>query len=69
MRMTTRVSFGMTWHICQIVVNCFFLVVSAYVLNQYRGYWLLSNALHFAISMSRETKKCTVFLDPNGRGF
>jgi hypothetical protein len=47
----------MTWHICQIVVDCLSLVVSAYVLNQYRGYWLLSDALHFAISMSLKLRE------------
>jgi hypothetical protein len=47
----------MTWHICQIVVNVLSLVVSAYVLNQYRGYWLLSDAFHFAISMSLKLRE------------
>jgi hypothetical protein len=55
--MTTRVPSNLTWHICQIVVNCLSLVVNAYVLNQYRRYWLLSDALHFAISMSLKLKE------------
>jgi hypothetical protein len=71
--MITRVPSLMTWHICQIVVDCLCLVVSAYVLNQYKGYWLLSDALHFAISMSlklrEKPKNAQFFLDPNGRGF
>jgi hypothetical protein len=47
----------MTWHICQIVVDCLSFVVNAYVLNQYRRYWLLSDALHFAISMSLKLRE------------
>jgi hypothetical protein len=39
----------LTWHICQIIVDFFGLVVSAYILNQFRGHWLLSNALNFSI--------------------
>jgi hypothetical protein len=57
MKMTTRVPSLLTWHICQIVVDCFCLVVSACVLNQYSGHWLLSDALHFDISMSLKLKE------------
>jgi len=39
----------LTWHICQIIVDSFGLVVFAYILNQFRGHWLLNNALNFAI--------------------
>jgi hypothetical protein len=34
----------------------FFLIVTAYVLNQFHGHWLLSNALHFAISLNLKQK-------------
>jgi hypothetical protein len=70
--MTTKVPPFLTWHICEIVVDCFSLVAIAYVLNQYKGHWSLSDALHSAISMNlklRITKKCTIFLDLNGKGF
>jgi hypothetical protein len=32
-------------------------IVSACVLNQFRGYWLFNDALHFAISMSLKLKE------------
>jgi hypothetical protein len=50
--MTTKVPPFLTWHICEIVVDCFSLIVIACVLNHYWGHWLLSDALHSAISMS-----------------
>jgi hypothetical protein len=55
--MTTIIPPLLTWHICQIVVNCFSLVIIVYVLNQSRGHWLLSDAFHFAISMSLKLKE------------
>ncbi len=39
----------LTWHIFQIIIDFFGLVMSAYILNQFRGHWLLNNALTFAI--------------------
>ncbi len=57
MRMTTIVPSLLTWHICQIVVDYLSLVVSAYVLNQYTRHWLLSNALHFSISMNLKLRE------------
>ncbi len=57
MRMTTRVPSPLTWHICQIVVDCFSLAVTTYVLNQYKGHWLLSDAFHSNISMSSKLKE------------
>jgi hypothetical protein len=47
----------LTWHICQIFVDCFSLVVTTCVLNQSRGHWLLSGALHFVISMNLKLRK------------
>jgi len=44
------------WHISQIV-HCVSLVVIACVLNQSRGHWLLSDALHSTISMSLKLKE------------
>jgi hypothetical protein len=57
MKMTTRVPPPLTWHICEIVVDCFSLVVTACVLNQSRGHWLLSDAFHSAISMSLKLRE------------
>jgi hypothetical protein len=57
MRMTTIVPSFLTWHICQIIVDCLSLVVSVYVLNQYSGHWLLSDALHCAISMNLKLRE------------
>ncbi len=55
MRMTTRVPPPLT--ICQIVINCFSLVINACVLNQSRGHCLLSDAFHSTISMSLKLKE------------
>jgi hypothetical protein len=49
--MTIKVPPPLTWHICQIVVDYLSLATS-YVLNQSREQRLLSDAFHFAISMS-----------------
>jgi hypothetical protein len=72
-RMTIKVPPPLTWHICQIVIDCSFFVVTTCILNQFEGHWLLSDAFHFAISMSlklrEETGKCTIFSNFNGRGF
>jgi hypothetical protein len=54
--MNGRVPPYLTWHICHIIVDSLSLVVSACVLNQSRGHWLLSGALKFSISMSLEFK-------------
>ncbi len=56
-RMTTKVPPPLTWYICPIVVDCLSTIVMACVLNQSRGHWLLSDALHFAISMSLKLKE------------
>ncbi len=59
MRMITKVPPPLTWHICQIVIDCFFFVVTICILNQSEGHWLLSGAFHFAISMSLRLRKET----------
>jgi hypothetical protein len=63
--MTTKVPPPLTSHICQIVIDCFFFVVTTCILNQFEGHWLLSDAFHFAISMSlklrEETKNAPSF--------
>ncbi len=43
-----------TWQIFQM--DCLSPTVFACVLNQFRGHWLLNDALHFAISMSLKLK-------------
>ncbi len=55
--MTTKVPPPLTWYICPIIVDCLSTIVMACVLNQSRGHWLLSNALHFAISISLKLKE------------
>ncbi len=47
----------MTWHIYQIVLDCLSPIVITYVLNQYKGHWLLSDAIHSAIFMSLKLKE------------
>jgi hypothetical protein len=42
----------LTWHISQKIIDVLSSVVSACVLNQSRGHWLLSNALNVTITMS-----------------
>jgi len=44
-------------HIFWIIVNWFSPIVTTFVLNQYYGHWLLSDALHFTIYLSLELKK------------
>jgi hypothetical protein len=57
MKTTITIPPPLTWHICQIVVDCFSPFGTTYVLNQYRGHWLLSDAFHFAISMSSKLRE------------
>jgi hypothetical protein len=47
----------LTWHISQIIVDVLFSVVSACVLNQSHGHWLLCNALNVIITMSLKFKE------------
>ncbi len=49
--MSARVPPPLTWHICHIIVDYFGLVVSTCILNQFKGHWLLSDALNSIISM------------------
>jgi hypothetical protein len=57
--MTIKVPPPLTWHICQIVIDCSFFVVTTCILNQFEGHWLLSDAFHFAISMSLKLREET----------
>jgi hypothetical protein len=41
-----------TWAICKVVVKTMFPFVKQCILNQTRGYWLLSNALNVALSIN-----------------
>ncbi len=52
MRITSCVPPPLTWHIFQIIVDVLSLVVSVYVLNQFRGHWLLFDALNATIIMN-----------------
>ena len=49
MKMTTKVSLLFTWHICQIIVDCLSLIVTTYILNQFRGHWLLNDTFNSII--------------------
>jgi hypothetical protein len=55
--MTTRVPPPLFWHISQINVNILSLDVFTCVLNQFRGHWLLYDALNFAISICLKLKE------------
>jgi len=44
----------LTWHICHIIVDSFNHVVFVCILNQFKGHWLLSDALNSTIFMSLE---------------
>ncbi len=71
--MTIRVPPPLTWHICQIVVDYFSPIIIACVLNQFKGHWLLSDALHSTISISlklkNEPENGIIFSNLNGRRF
>ncbi len=54
--MIGRVPLLLTWHIFQIIVNFIGHVVFVYILNQYKGHWLLNDALNVSISMSLKFK-------------
>jgi hypothetical protein len=41
-----------TWAICKVVVKTMFPFVKQCILNQTRGYWLLSNALNATLSIN-----------------
>jgi len=55
--MIAQMPFTVTWHIFQIIVNVFSPIVFTCVLNQSKSHWLLSDALHFAISICLKLKK------------
>ncbi len=64
MKMSARVPYPLTWHMCCIIVDYLGLVVSSCILNQSRGHWLLSDALNYTISMSlkfRDEMESTTF--------
>jgi len=42
----------LTWRIFHIIADCLSPIVFSCLLNQACGHWLLSDALHFTISMS-----------------
>jgi len=47
----------LTWQISHIIVDLFSSIVYACVCNQSCGHWLLSDVVHFAISMSLKLKE------------
>jgi hypothetical protein len=55
-KITGHVFSPLIWNVFQIIVDIFFLVVSAYVFNQSHGHLLLSDALHVTITMALKIK-------------
>jgi len=54
--MNARVPPPLTWHIFQIIVNFFGLIVSTCISNQSKAHWLLFDALNTTMSMSLKFK-------------
>jgi hypothetical protein len=50
--MNARIPPPLTWHICHINVDSLGLVVFTCISNQFRGHWLLNDALNYATFMS-----------------
>jgi hypothetical protein len=57
MRVTSHVPSPLTWHISQIIVDVLSSIVSACVLNQSHGHWLLFNVLNVTITMNLKLKE------------
>ncbi len=51
-KMSAKVPPFLTWHTCQIIIGSLGHVVSPCIMNEFKGHWLLSDALTFAISMN-----------------
>jgi hypothetical protein len=49
----------LTWHISSRIANYLSHIVTTCVLNQFRGHWLLSDALHATITTNLKLKKKT----------
>jgi len=47
-----RVPKAQVWVVAKVVTSCLNLVVSACVMNQSKGHWLLLNALTIAIALT-----------------
>jgi hypothetical protein len=56
-RIYNKVPLPPTWHILKFLVDVFSLTVSACVMNQCRGHWLLIGALFTTITMSCKLKE------------
>jgi hypothetical protein len=56
MRVNAIVPPPLTWHICHIIVDSFGHVVSVCILNQFKGHWLLNDALNSTISRRLKSK-------------
>jgi hypothetical protein len=54
MRINGHVFSPLIWNFFKSLFILFFLVVSAYVFNESDWHWLLSDALHVAITMALE---------------
>jgi hypothetical protein len=59
-------SLGSTWAIAKMVINILGHMVEQCILNQTKGYWLLSNALFAAFSIcSKVHREYRVRASPN----
>ncbi len=56
MRITSHLFSPIIWNVFEIIVDIFFMVVSAYVFNQSHGHCLFFDALHVAITMALKLK-------------
>jgi len=57
MRSIGRVPPPLIWHISQIIIDVLSSIISACVLNESRGHWLLFDALNVIIIMSFKFEK------------
>jgi hypothetical protein len=51
-KIVDRVLPPLAWHISQIIVDVFSLIVNACMMNQFRNHWLFFDALYKLIIMS-----------------
>jgi hypothetical protein len=56
MKMSATTPPSLTWHMCQIILDYFGIVVFACIFNYSKGHWLLNDALNSTISMSLKFK-------------
>jgi hypothetical protein len=63
-KISGRVPPLLTWQISHIIVDCFYPIVGACVLNQFSSHWLLYDALQYAIIMCLKIKEEVTYPPP-----